>query len=471
MVKLKDPALNLFSYTLKQGLGVREEQVRQPYEDYLGRLAAYLQESLKAGLTDAKKRQFQDLGQELADLYFSCTLHSHKLEGLYHRESIDDSYALLFNGYVEKIYDRLEVLSFVEDLREMLEEIPMPERLREKLGAKQLGETWLISGVLVSGSEAEVEALVEEAWQNIFGTTDKPAEEAQWRKSGDFLGGKLFELFSLYSGETREPSSEPRTSRESRHLLAIFYPDDAAAEAGDRLYDSYLIRLFFYRHKITWAYQNARDLKQQVLETYNELSAIADFSPVELSELERDMEALYKFTKNLSYLEVQQPTTEINLNNYKITLDTVGKKASETGKTDLDFMSEFAETIIRGEYIKQIEADAASLRPALAVLENLIATIRGTVEIRQARSDRAFQTVVGIVGVGLGTGGMVASASSSFVSEIEEIPVLNPFIAKMPLPLEPGSQLRFVLGFSIISGAFASVMTAIIIFLWQSWRR
>ena len=347
---------------------------------------------------------------------------------------------------------------------------------KEKLRAKQLGETWLISGVLVSGSDAEVEALVEGAWQNIFGTKDKPAEEAQWRESGDFLGGKLFEFFSLYSPETSEPSSEAHTSRESRHLLAIFYPDEAAAEAGDRLYDSYLIRLLFYRHKITWAYQNARDLKQQVLKTYNELSAIADFSRVELSQLERDMETLYKFTKNLSYLEVQHPTTEINLNNYKITLDEVSKQARETGKTDLDFMSEFAETIIKGEYMKQIEADAASLRPALAVLENLIATIRGTVEIRQARSDRTFQTVVGVVGVGLGTGGMVASASSSFEKHIhiQEIPGFSPLINSKLLPLEPGSGLRTVLVFSIVSGIVAGAATWLVIFLWQQiidWRR
>lgn len=457
MLKLQYPGLNLFSYTLKQGLGVSEEQVRQPYQDYLGRLAAYLQDNLKAGLTEAKKRQFQDLGRELADLDFSGTLHSHKLEGLYNRRSIHDSYALLFNGYVDEIYEELEILKFVENLRELLGEIPMPERLREK----QLGETWLISGVLVSGSEAEAEALAERLWEEIFGNNgEKPR-----RESGEFLGAKLFEFWGM---SFREANFRGK----SRHLLAIFYPDEAAAEAGARLYDSYFIRLLFYRHKITWAYENARELKPKLVATYNELSAIADFSRAKLSRLQRDMEALSNFTISLNHLEVQRQTIKTNLNNYKKTLDEISKKASATGQTDLNFMSEFAETIVREEYIKQIEAYEASLEPALAVLENLTARIRGIVEIRQARSDRAFQTVVGIVGVGLGTGGMVASASSSFVSEIEENPVLNPLIAKMPLPLEPGSELRLVLGFSIISGAAAGLVTAIIIFLWQQpWRR
>ena len=166
MVKLKYPGLNLFSYTLKQGLGVSEEQVCKTYKDYLGGLTAYLQESLKAGLTEEKKREFQEMEQKpSADLDFSGSLHSHKLEGLYRRRSfqyLHDSYFLLFNGYVDKTYEKKKILDFVADLKALLREKPV-------VVPKTFGETWLISGVLVSGSDAEAEALVEEAWQKIFG--------------------------------------------------------------------------------------------------------------------------------------------------------------------------------------------------------------------------------------------------------------------------------------------------------------
>jgi len=102
----------------------------------------------------------------------------------------------------------------------------------------------------------------------------------------------------------------------------------------------------------------------------------------------------------------------------------------------------------------------------LEILQSLTDTIRGTVEIRKAEGDRAFQNIVGIVGVGLSTGGTVASASANYKTEIEANPAINTAINMLPI-FEPGSGLRVIMGFSILSGVAASLLTWMIIALWQ----
>ena len=114
-------------------------------------------------------------------------------------------------------------------------------------------------------------------------------------------------------------------------------------------------------------------------------------------------------------------------------------------------------------YPKQIKKDIDNFRPCLEILQSLTDTIRGTVEIRKAEGDRAFQNIVGIVGVGLPTGGTVASASANYKTEIEANPAINNAINTLFPLFEPGSGLRIIMGVTIISGVAASLLTWIII--------
>ncbi|MEH2420650.1 MAG: hypothetical protein V7K48_06790 [Nostoc sp.] len=67
-------------------------------------------------------------------------------------------------------------------------------------------------------------------------------------------------------------------------------------------------------------------------------------------------------------------------------------------------------------YLLQIETDYINLSPGLTLLQNLISTIQGTIDIYQAKSDaygwlrlRTLNTTIAIAGVGLATS-QIASA-------------------------------------------------------------
>ena len=159
-------------------------------------------------------------------------------------------------------------------------------------------------------------------------------------------------------------------------------------------------------------------------------------------------------------MELQQSTINVNLEKYEAKLAEIQAKARPTD--DLKFLQDFCDRA-KEHYPKQIQKDIDNFRPCLEILRSLTDTIRGTVEIRKAESDRTFQSVVGIVGVGLSTGGTVASAAAGFKTEIEANPNINYAINTLVPIFAPGSGLRVIMGFSILSGIAASLLTWVII--------
>jgi CHAT domain len=231
----------------------------------------------------------------------------------------------------------------------------------------------------------------------------------------------------------------------------------------------YLICLSFYlgwldllcfRHKIIWAYENSLELKERLVMNYNQIVGMRNTSRLTLSKLLEAMGKLSEFAIDLNYLELQSSTIKVNLEKYKTKLAEIQAKARPTD--DLQFLQDFWDKAEK-TYPKQIQKDIDNFRPCLEILRSLTDTIRGTVEIRKAESDRTFQTIVGIVGVGLSTGGTVASAAAGFKPEIAANLTINSAINTFVPIFAPGSGLRIILGFSILSGVTASLLTAIII--------
>ena len=153
----------------------------------------------------------------------------------------------------------------------------------------------------------------------------------------------------------------------------------------------------------------------------------------------------------------------MNLEKYQDKLAEMQAKARPSD--DLQFLQVFLDNA-KDKYPKQIKKDIDNFRPCLEILQSLTDTIRGTVEIRKAEGDRTFQTIVGIVGVGLSTAGTVGSAAANFKTEIEANHTINSAINTFVPIFEPGSGLRVILGFSILSGVTASLLTAVIIAVW-----
>jgi len=72
-------------------------------------------------------------------------------------------------------------------------------------------------------------------------------------------------------------------------------------------------------------------------------------------------------------------------------------------------------TLAEEKYQEQIESDLASLKPDLTLIENLISTLRGIIDIQQTKSDRALNTTIFIASAGLATSGVTATLVSTQV--------------------------------------------------------
>ncbi len=435
MLKLVDPTLNLFSYTLKQGLGVGEPETRKVYRKFLDGLAEQLHQKLNVSFTPDEKRKFLALDSvTVADLPFTGNLNNHQVKGRYRRWNVADNYQLLFDGYVNDKYEIPQVIKLIESLQCLIPEPPQLENI---------GKTWMLSGWLESGTDLEGTELAKQAYKFLF------AKDGVSQGSGEFLGGKVAEFW----GDKIEDNLQ---------LLVILYPDEAAFRECSNFYISWL-DLLCYRHKIIWAYENSLQLKERLVSNYNQIVEMRNTSRLNLKKLMDAMGKLSDFAIDLNYLELQFSTIKVNLEKYEAKLAEIKAQARPTD--DLQFLQVFFDKA-KQHYPKQIEKDIDNFRPCLEILRSLTDTIRGTVEIRKAENDRTFQTIVGIVGVGLSTGGTVASAAAGFKTEIEANPAINNAINMLPI-FEPGSGLRVILGFSILSGVAASLVTAIIIAMWS----
>ncbi|MEG4318218.1 MULTISPECIES: hypothetical protein [unclassified Microcoleus] len=436
MLKLADPTLNLFTYTLKQGLGVEASETRKIYRRFLAGLSEQLHKKLNVSFTPENKRNFLAVDEiEVADLPFTGNLDNHQVKGRYRRWNVSDNYQLLFDGYVDDKYETDKVIKLIENLQYLTPELPKLENI---------GKTWMLSGWLESGTDAEAEELAKQAYKCLFKKDGVP------QGIGEFLGGKVAEFW----GDKIEDNLQ---------LLVILYPDEAAFREGTDFYTNWLDLLCF-RHKIIWAYENSLLLKERLVTNYNQIVAIRNTSRLNLPQLLEAMGKLSQFAIDLNYLELQYSTIKVNLEKYENKLAEMQAKARPTD--DLQFLQVFCDNA-KTKYPKQIKKDIDNFRPCLEILQSLTDTIRGTVEIRKAEADRAFQNIVGIVGVGLSTGGTVASASANYKTEIEANPAINTAINTLFPLFEPGSGLRIVMGFTILSGVAASLMTGIIIAVWQ----
>lgn len=435
MLKLVDPTLNLFSYTLKQGLGVGEPETRKVYHRFLEGLSEQLHQKLNVSFTPENKQKFLALNEvKVADLPFTGNLNNQQVKGRYRRWNVSDNYQLLLDGYVDGEYQADQVIKLIESLQSL---IPEPPKL------ENIGKTWMLSGWLESGTNLEATEFAKLVYKCLF------EKDGVSQGSGEFLGGKVVEFW----GDKIEDNCQ---------LLVILYPDEAACQECSDFYLNWLDLLCF-RHKIIWAYEKSLLLKDRLVSNYNEIVEMRNTSRLNLQKLMDAMGKLSDFAIDLNYLELQYSTIKVNLEKYENKLVEIQAKAKPTD--DLQFLQDFCDKA-KQHYPKQIQKDIDNFRPCLEILQSLTDTIRGTVEIRKAESDRNFQAVVGIVGVGLSTGGTVASAAAGFQMEIQANHTINTAINTLVPIFEPGSGLRVILGFSILSGVAASLVTAIIIAVW-----
>lgn len=407
MINLVNPTLELFVYNMKKG-GILDPQKDFNFYKYL---VEYLPQQLPESLTknpvteDREYVQFLDVKNfEAGRFKFAGQFEEYSVEGAYHRFSLDDNYGLVFRISIDGKFNFNELARCLDKIRELA-----PTNL---FLSGKLGQTWMLSGWVENGIKEDMETWASQAYKALV------KQGWQYKETGQFLGGTVCELWRASSQRWEKVEADS-------HAVMILYPNQKAMTTASDFYE-YWKSLFCYRNKIIWAYSQSRKLKERMLDEFNQMApSIKNIYNLELGELKYALQsnavALSEFVNNINYLEIQQNTIDVNLHHYEKSVELIQRQAEKVFQVsnDLKFLQEFRD-IVKAKYQRQIEKDYASLRPCLDVLENLIETIRGIVEISQAESDRYFQTFVTVAGVGIGTAAIVSSSSSSWIAQVNQ---------------------------------------------------
>lgn len=401
------PTVDLFVYDLQQGLGQTDEQINQNRHQFWRKIKPELNKDYQQ-----LNSQEQDLLQKLALLekteadYVELLVPEKlekfdpDLEGYYYALQLSDTYALQIDCSV--INDNnSKPISRLQDIKKNIE-----SRIHQQ---GKLGKTWFVWGQLSKiYNDEEIHAIAQQCYKQI-----NPNSQSQinLKNQGNFLGATAFELWEQPNDWVDEKSFQ-----DSFHILiCLFAPerslDDISTSIADIYFD--LSRLFCYRHKIIWAYHQSRKLKsklkkdfhevQKIVKKVSELGQQINAGKLNLQELQKTLTdtltILSHYAIDLNYLDDQGRTIKVNLNNYKKRLEKISRENSNNQR---QFMQEFSEFSAE-KYLQQVETDYINLSPGLTLLQNLISTIQGTIDIYQAKSDRHLEEFIGIAGVGLAT--------------------------------------------------------------------
>jgi hypothetical protein len=131
------------------------------------------------------------------------------------------------------------------------------------------------------------------------------------------------------------------------------------------------LQLFWYRHKITWAYAQSRELKKLLKqETLAIQSCREDFQQQTglAALLKKANNSFSRYVALLTGLESQRYTIETNLYNYRNRLVKLNQK------TGFNFPNLFTQEVDE-KYLRQIQTDHASFSTQLKLIENIVASV------------------------------------------------------------------------------------------------
>lgn len=437
------PTVDLFLYDLREGLRQDSEQVKLNRQTFWQKIYSKLDENLLASLAAA-----ESLNAEYVELLGSNRVEKFErldppVKGFYYPIQLKiDTYALQvdcstgFNVNGQVSYIPQPISSF----RQIIEHEIKP---RTHYQQGKLGQTWLIWGQLPAVHK-DPEEIAKECYSELAPNGDW---DADLQGQGMLSGGTLFELW--------QAPTKWESISETYHLLIWLFPArdsiDSIEKRVAKIY-VHLIHLFAYRSKIIWADYQSRQLEvalkkdfkavQEVINTVSQMPAPIKSQRPNLLQLQvlltDSLVILSSYANNLSLLNSQGSTIRVNLENYQKRLEILRKTTDES---NIDFLVNFAK-VFASKRQAQIETDYASLNPGLTLIENLISTIKGTIEIYQADRDRKLNNTVAIAGIGLATSQI---ASSVIVAQYP--PEKGELFLQTP-----------AFGWSLLTGAAASVL-------------
>jgi hypothetical protein len=254
-----------------------------------------------------------------------------------------------------------------------------------------LGQTLLLTlGLTPDNQElqgSKLTKLANDCYQALFNQETSPS------LLGELFGSPIFEY-----GNPREPDKSP-------HILIWLLRDKNADEMLRKCFQL-TFDLFFYRHKVSKAFQDSREIYQQLKQYYLSLDTILDQIQIKIDTANPDPQD----TTYLQNLKIQLKqlsadslnydrllrkvkdfgtTININLNNYNNTIERICARIG-TDKEELSFWRHFGEETAP-QFRGQIKADLSYFEQGTGLIAQAVTSIRAIVEIDQAQCDRAWQ--------------------------------------------------------------------------------
>ncbi|MCF2151204.1 hypothetical protein IQ276_033275 [Desmonostoc muscorum LEGE 12446] len=423
------PTLDLFAYNLGEGLGDNQDDIKKRRNQFLALMPKNIQDILipafdkESALQNPEYIELLKIAGQISTFHDFPTkeINNYKLQGYYYPVRLKDTYGLLFDCSVDE-KDNPQKLSCLRYLKQQAHSIKA-----------DLGKTWIISGIAPSHN-TDTENLAKNIYKNLMIEEKSPnltdadyesliSQEWQYRKAGKFLNASVFEIWQMPNNWVN--------IEDGNHVLVFLYPNQQSMQDATKFYKDWM-HLFCYRNKIIWAYSETRKIQKllkngfkTIRETINLVSKKSDLQGLK-AILEKNIENYYKYVIDLNNLDILSKTIEVNWLNYKEYIKYINNYINENsgkfGDTDLKFLEDI-NSIIQEKYQAQVRQDYDSLRPGIEILETLLNTIRGMVEIEQAQRDRNLNNTVAIAGVGLAT----SQIASSIIIAQEPPPDNTPF--------------------------------------------
>ncbi len=254
-----------------------------------------------------------------------------------------------------------------------------------------LGQTLLLTLNLTPENQdlkgAKLTEIANQCYQALFSQNNSPS------RLGELFCSPIFEY-----GNPREPDKSP-------HTLIWLFRDKIADRNLSKCFQP-TFDLFFYRHKITKAFQDSREIYQQLKQYYLSLDPSLDAIQIQIDAAQPDpqdntyLQILKTQLKQLSAdsliydrllrkMKDLLNTININLNNYNDKIEQICAILG-TDKEELSFWRHFGEQTAP-QFRGQIEADLSYFEQGTGLISQAVSSIRAIVEIDQAQCDRTWQ--------------------------------------------------------------------------------
>jgi len=405
------PTLNLYIYDIRAGLGQNDEDIKQNRANFKRklRLVSLENQTILDNLDQETEKEYLELFDQNRVDSLPSDSNFPKHDGYYYPVRFNDSYGLLLNCSLAE-NQKTNDLTWLKSLQKLV-----ADRVSNQKGT--LGETWFFSAQLENLEQSE------ELATKIYQTLMPDAKATK----NHFLNGKIFEFW--------------KNDDDKHHVIIRFYKEKTSLDQETQFYPDWM-RLLFYRHKITWAYNQSRQLVKRLKQgainiktTEQQLRDSTKDKKLDSQQLQTTLNdawyILSDYATSLDELNDQIHTIEINSDNYEIRLNKLLEKSASSLKVFKNFHDQATK-----KYCKQVKKDYEAFSPKLRRLENLINYIRASVAIREEARDHKLLNTATFLGIGLATGAIVSS-----------------IIEQAPLITEGNSWQNFLFSLSISIGA------------------